>query len=77
MPAVPRASREAAAKRDSNQIHGPMATETIPKVPKSSVSWWLGLVFLTCDERVLPEVTWKDEPKEDGKSQHKEVPGRI
>lgn len=31
----------------------------------------------TCDERVLSEVTWKDEPKEDWKSKHKEVPGRI
>lgn len=31
----------------------------------------------TCDQRILSEVTWKDEPKEDGKSKHKKVPGGV
>lgn len=31
----------------------------------------------TIDQGVLSEVTWKKKCKEDGKSKHKKVPGRI
>lgn len=38
---------------------------------------FLGSSSLTSDERVLFEVAWQHQAKEDGKAQNKEVPGGV
>lgn len=50
---------------------------TTPRLKTIIIHSFLGSSSLTGDERVLFEVAWQHQAKEDGKAQNKEVPGGV